>query len=524
MNFPATLAVKGLQVTHPAYCCKRVQELVDFYDGGPDFPIEKYLRKKCIEMGGTAIAKQMRDARVGAGFYTDYLGDCIDDLVSKMAWNGMFIKYSQTGMSAPPPYWAGLAGNTDGARTSATEQARAALVDDFVLDRAWYCVRFPRPDVEEENEEKPLTDVRGSGDVRGSVKTLAKQLEDGELDAYIEAVPSRKVKRWKHGADGELDWVRVDDVDVVDDGIDGLGEIEEYSWTFFTPTEIATYTARKKKSDATFPDDAKAELKGEPETHKLGVCPIFDVRRRLKCRVGNRLLPTTKQLFNEESDGSFYTMTTITGGIFIFTDEQMEKTGVNLTPFGGVRLRPGDKIERDKCDAAALLAIAAACAARRSQMSAMIYGMAKQSASQSASGQNTSRESGAKKESDEEPLTAFLNAFAEPHIACWQRMVDAIAGLREDAGEIVVSGLMDCEEEEEDEPDMDQAEKFLALPRVSEVAKDTYAVRVGVEMNAGEPAEKLEEIKKAPAAKVVAITNPAKGTGAPVPKEAGVEV
>ena len=58
--------------------------------------------------------------------------------------------------------------------------------------------------------------------------------------------------------------------------------------------------------------------------------------------------------FNDESDLSFYAFTTITGGIFVFADNAAQIKTLSLSPFGAPILPFSSKIERDKCDSAAL--------------------------------------------------------------------------------------------------------------------------------------------------------------------------
>jgi hypothetical protein len=204
--------------------------------------------------------------------------------------------------------------------------------------------------------------------------------------------------------------------------------------------------------------DAVATLESEIK-NDLKACPIFKVHRPLKCWMGDKALPIVRQLFNEESDASFYQFTTITGGLFVFTDDPNKwSKGISLTPFGAVIAGKEDKIDRDKADPATLQALQAACKERRSQLGGLIHAMARQLAIQTSSGQNTSRATGEAVSQHGETLDAFLASFAEPHLACWRQMADAIAKVRNDdiSESVEIGGLSGPYElpgaEEEPEP------------------------------------------------------------------------
>lgn len=423
MEFPASMLVTDLLTNHPEYDAKKLATLKAYYDGGDSFPKAAELRRKPIEESSDPAATPMRKARVNASFYTNYFGDHIADLMSSICRTAIEITDPQE-----RPYWSTLANNADGRKGSATGNARGALLDDLLYNRAFYLVKFP--------EAAPASN-------------LAAGLEAGNLDAQICFLDVPMVTDWMPTRYGGLKWARVYEMELTRSRPAGPYDTELHRWTYYGQAAIATYTARKE-CGKDWTKDSTAGLESF-ESHELGVCPVFKVDRKLKCKVGESLLPTARQLFNEESDGSFYQFVTITGGLFIFTENRSKwAEGLSLTPFGAVLCDATDKIDRDKADAATLTALKDASADRRAQLGGLIHAMARQAAAQSASGQNTSRNTGKAIEKHSQPMDAFLLGFAEPHLATLCQMLDAIANVREeDISDLEVCGLTSCEAEED---------------------------------------------------------------------------
>ena len=279
-------------------------------------------------------------------------------------------------------------------------------------------------------------------------------------------------------------------------------ESELHSWTFYNADSVRVYEATKEVGKD-WPKDAKATLNAEESAlHALGVCPVFKVNRKMRGSVGAKLLPTARQLFNEESDESYNQFMSKTNCPIIYTDKPAAwQAGIVFSPQGMIIAGERDKIEFTKIDAAAAASFAAASAARRGQLGGLIHNMARQSAAQSASGQNTSRNSAQAIEKHQNPMNAWLRGYAEPHVACWMQMAAAIAALRQDdIADLEICGLMPADED--DAPDMDYATAFLALPKVPDLAKEEYAKAIGYAAceAAGADAETLEKIAAAPAA------------------------
>jgi hypothetical protein len=127
--------------------------------------------------------------------------------------------------------------------------------------------------------------------------------------------------------------------------------------------------------------------------------------------------------------------------------------------------------------------------------------MARQSAQQSASGQNTSRNTGAAIVQHQNPMNAWLRGFAEPHLACWREMLEAIADARGDTiDDLQISGLMPVADKT-NPPDMQSAQLFFGLQYVPEMAKKEYAKSLGVSAceSLGVDVETLEKIGQEPA-------------------------
>jgi hypothetical protein len=465
-----------------------MDRLYAYCEGGDDFPVKTELRWKQIERSGHACAGPMRQVREQCAEYTDYLGDTIADLVSTICMNPLCIEDDQS-----RPYWSKLADNINGRFGSATSEARAALTNDFLYPQgAFYLVKFP------------YVETEGSG--------LAAQIAAGAADGQIIALDTRLVTNWKTKSDGSLESATTSEMELV--GADY--EIERYTWTIYGIDSIAVYNAEKPVSqqkwegqnlDGSFngPGPNASLNVDESGLHDFKRCPVFKVNRPLKTQVGKKLLPTAHKLFNAEADKSFYEFTTITGGLFIYTDtpEKFEK-GVVLTPFGAVVMGTTDKIDRDKCDPATLAALGNECAELRSQLGGLIHNMARQSAQQSASGQNTSRNTGAALKAQKDPMNAWLCGFSEGHLACFREMIQGIADYRDDdVSTLEVCGLMPIDDKDDEPPVMAEATAFFALPYVPEIAKEEYGRAVGYDMceAAGVESETLEKVKSAPAEK-----------------------
>lgn len=480
MEFGESKPVMSLLANHPDYDKKDSEgrRIVDclkyYYEGGPEFPVKDELRWKPIELSADPVAGPMRKARVGAGFYTNYFVDAIVDLVSIICKTALLIECGDEAAD----YWEELSENADGQFATPTALARSSLADDFVYDRAYYYVRFPQQKT-------------------GADANLQTQLDAGDLDAQITTMDAHTVTDWELDEYGGLIWARCSEMSMVRSAPNEPYDMERYRWTFYAPDALYVYEAMKKPTEKFSESSPPAQLV-EKEVHSLGVCPVFNVIRKLKCAVGKKLLPTTRQLFNEESDGSYYQMTTITGGLFIFSDNAEKWKSIQLSPFGAPIGGKDDKVERDKADAPTLQALSSAAAERRGQIGGLIHAMARQTAAQSASGQNTSRATGAHLSATQDPLHAFLRAFAEAQLAVWRRMITAIGNVREeDVSEVEPCGLVP--EEPEDSPitlETMQAEQiFGALPHVPDAAKQAHGRDLGLEVNPDADAKLKKQIQ-----------------------------
>ncbi len=471
MEFTASKPVDELMKPHPEFNPVQVARLAAYYDGGDDFPIKTELRRKAVELSAEKCAGPMRAAREGAAYYTNYFGDTIGDLVSSICVEPIEIADPED-----RPFWSKLAENVNGHFGNATAEARAALTDDFLYNRAWYLVKFPEG--------------------KSGATKLQGQIAAGELDARIEALDAKTITSWKLDKTGGVEWARTYEIELIGDNY----ETEKHCWTYYTADAVWVYEATKPAPDAgglatKWPEGERAKLNPDESTpHELGVCPVFKVNRKLKAAVGAKLLPTARQLFNEESDASFFKFTTVTGGLFIHTNDGMKwKEGVTLSPFGAVILAIDDKIDRDKPDATTFQALDSACAERRAQLGGLIHNMARQSAQQSASGQNTSRNTGAALEHHADPMNAWLCGFAEAHIACWREMIGAVAAIREDNIDgLEISGLV-CADDEDEAPILDapSAQVFISLPMPVE-GKQGIIRRI-VKQNADLTEEQMQE-------------------------------
>ena len=493
MEMIPSKSVASLLVNHPEYDAKLIARLAAYNEGGDAFPIASELRFRPLELSGDPQAAPMRSARVGAAFYTNYFGDTIADLVATVCGNPIEIEDTQD-----REYWSALSVNADGRKGSANGEVRGALTDDFLFGRAFYLVKFQKP--------------------KASGSDLAKGTEVGDYDGQVVWLDTQTVTSWALDTDGSLLWARIYQMELIGEEF----ESELHSWTFYNADSVRVYEATKEVGKD-WPKDAKATLNAEESAlHALGVCPVFKVNRKMRGSVGAKLLPTARQLFNEESDESYNQFMSKTNCPIIYTDKPAAwQAGIVFSPQGMIIAGERDKIEFTKIDAAAAASFAAASAARRGQLGGLIHNMARQSAAQSASGQNTSRNSAQAIEKHQNPMNAWLRGYAEPHVACWMQMATAIAALRQDdISDVEICGLMPADED--DAPDMEAAAAFLALPYVPDAHKKEYARAIGYAAceSVGVDAETLEKIADAPAADAVIPPAPivagGLGTDAPV--------
>ena len=497
MDMIPSKSVASLLTNHPDYDAKLIARLAAYNEGGDAFPIASELRFRPLELSGDPQAAPMRAARVGAAFYTNYFGDTIADLVATVCANALEIYDSED-----RDYWCGLGANADGRKGSATAEVRAALTDDFVYGRAFYLVKFQKP-------KAPGSD-------------LAKGTEAGDYDGQITRLDAQTVTSWALDTDGSLLWARVYQMELSGEEY----ETELHSWTFYNAQDVRVYEAMKEVGKD-FEKGAVATLNAEESApHAFGVCPVFKVNRKMRGSVGSKLLPTARQLFNEESDESYNQFMSKTNCPIIYTDMPAAwQAGIVFSPQGMIIAGTNDKIEFTKIDSAAAASFAAASAARRGQLGGLIHNMARQSAAQSASGQNTSRNTGAALAQHQNPMNAWLRGWAEGHLACWMQMADAIAAFRQDdIADLEICGLMPADEDSA--PDMDAATAFLALPYVPDLAKKEFAKAIGYAAceAVGVDAETLEKIADAPAAEAVIPPAPIAAPGgalAPMVKKKG---
>lgn len=472
MNLPGSILVSDLLVPHPEYDPKYVRRLQAYFDGGRHFPIAEELRWKEIEKAGGEAATAgglMRSVRCGTAFYTNYFGDTLLDQVSHICKTPLEIEDPQERL-----YWVNLAVNCDDAFTSATAQIRSSAADDLLQDRAFYLIKFPP-----------------KGPMPGNLQAA---IDGGYLDAMIVALPASAITDWKLNDDGSLEWARLYEMELVRTKDYGPLDTERHRWIYWTKTDVHVYEADKpapkpgqpSQSWEQYDPKAMAKRVTDPQPHSLKVngtaakswndavpaCPVFKVNRKLSCHMGGKILETAWQLFNEESDASYFRFATLTGAPIINTDDPQRfmREGLSLTPWAAVLLKTGESMSRDVGAASANMfnALDSASAQRRGQMGGLIHTMARQSAAQSASGQNTSRNTGAALQAQQDPLTAFLVGFAEPQLACWKRMANAIATTRqEDISDIEFSGLIGSEDDPESDEE-DPGEDTQGVPPVTD--------------------------------------------------------
>ncbi len=503
-----TRLISALNVRHPEFdhrCADftltQMQRLRAYFRGGDDFPKSHELQWKALELSSQECAQPMRRARLSCSFYKNYFAETIKDLVSSLCVNPLKIEDEKD-----RPYWTDLYDNADGSRGCATAEIRAAVTDDFIYDRAFYLVLFPES--------------------KATRKGLGAQFDAGDLDARIIHLDTTKIINWRTLKDGTLEFATCYEMELV--GNDYL--TEKHTWIIYSKADVTVYEATKPVTVPVQPwkEDDRATLnEDESGTHQSEQCPVFKVNRKTREAVGENLLQPCRQLFNEVSDARYYRFTKITGGANIFTEDRDQfKNGLTFSPQGANIFGSTDKYEDVRVDSGMFAALDAACAAGRGEIGGLIFGMARQSATQSASGQNTSRNTGVALTAHSDPMNAWLRSFAETHLACWRLMLDAVAAIREEdisspGSKVAVTGLISEDEGGEGFTldDAQTAEAFMALPRVSELAKDEYAKAIGYEacVSAGVDDETLEKVANAEAAKLVEPPKPEIVPG-PVPE------
>lgn len=460
------MTIKDLKATNPEYNADEMERIAAYNAGGTLFPANKELRNKTIELSGNSIGGDVRKVRVQCADYTNYYGDTILDLACNVCACPLEIE-------SEDPYYDGLNTNSDGKNSGANEQTRAAVMDDLLYNRSFYLLKYPNV----------------------AAKMRSDQAANKGLDARISSIACALVTDWEEDPEtGKLKWAKTAEKFPTRSSTFGPSDVVVNRWTFFTPDDVQIYTA---------PETAKDEEDVTPEIipHTVGVCPIFKTNRKLKCWVGDKLLPTAYMLFNAEADATYYKFSTITGALYIFAENKSAyQTGVILSPLNAIVCDQGDRIDRDRADPATMNALDQSCAALRAQLGGMIHTMARQTASQSSSGQNTSRASGSAMEMASDPLKVFLQAFAEPQCAVWRSMLEVVAKAREDEpGVYDVCGLIEYDETADDPITTDRVNAeagFERLVYVPDEAKKARGITVGLEANPDADPETVEKIKK----------------------------
>ncbi len=252
--------VSVLEQRHPEYKGDAYSRNYALFRGGDDLLNEAML-ERLLHKGANEPVLRYR-ARKAAAYYENHCSGLVGQL---RAW--LFsVKPNETSKPEQEkldPFWAKFQGNCD-RKGSTLHQFRAGRIQEAMLcQRAWTLIDLPRRPQLAEGE--PAT---------GPV-TRADEEKSGLLDAYLVELPTDQVINWERDADGELVYVIVRDVAILQPTWQGKRGLETISWTIWETGTWERYVWTQSKPGEKPGRGAKAtRIDGGP--HSFGVVPIIE--------------------------------------------------------------------------------------------------------------------------------------------------------------------------------------------------------------------------------------------------------
>ena len=255
-TFPASLPRSVLSTRNPDLGCSYLCDLRALYEGG-----HALLHNR--EILSRIFPKHMRelpaiyDERCKRAVYVAIASEIVDFMTSSLAADPIRMSagkseklddwYTKFVEDVSPP---------GGDKMTLTTYARGQVTEMLITRTAWSRVDLPRP---------------------GEFPSLGAQVEAGNLNAYVVAMPAESVIDWKDEPGGELEWVIVEDVETPRAAPTDARDTIVETWKMWTRTGWAKYQIKRKRDvpidkDAIVPKMAGQDGEGE---HTFGRVPFM---------------------------------------------------------------------------------------------------------------------------------------------------------------------------------------------------------------------------------------------------------
>ena len=407
MGFPATMAIKDIEKTNPAYDADKICDYNALYVGGDKFreDIEHFLiPRKSDKKNPDDYALRAKRAP-----YCNHAGGLIDWLTAAVFRDEPAFVVDESASDTTKDYWENLNDDANGIGWNLSAVAREALRQVLLQGRSYITVDFVNPS--------------------GSIA------EVNSMDAVISNLKAIEVDDW-HNSDGVLMWVRLHNVELVADETNKYlrQNKERHTWTYYDGQDIAIYEAFK--IEKTWQSEA-ANLTDD-RTHDFPRLPVYEVSVTPGQWVMERIRDVVVAIFNRDAavckyldDGAFQLLVLTLDGNRDLSDLVLQDvTGLKLQLNEGAEWKAPqagfyDPMNKDQ-----------------QNLKENLYEVIQSTAMNAAAIPQAGRLSGDAVEALRDPLHVLLDSFAWPIRDAFVRLKNDLAKHRgEDPKLITVTGM-----------------------------------------------------------------------------------
>jgi len=314
MAFPASIKIKDIEKTNPAYNADKVSDYDALYEGGDKFrdKIENFLTPRKSDKKNPEDYK----LRAERAPYCNHAGGLIDWLTAAVFRDEpAFIVDEEAGENTRE-YWEGLNDDANGLGWNLSAVAREALRQVLLQGRSYISVDFVNP----------------SGSL-ADTDTMA---------AVIANLSAIEVDDWDI-KDGVLQWVRLHNVECLRDNSNPYirQDKERHTWTYYDGQEIAIYEA-VKDAGSWVGEDA---MKSDEQTHEYPHLPVYEVSVTPGQWVMERIRDVVVAIFNRDAavckyldDGAFQLLVLTLNG-------DKDLSNLIMSDMSGIKLEINESVE-----------------------------------------------------------------------------------------------------------------------------------------------------------------------------------
>ena len=430
----------NLNREHPDYIARKAtwRQYQDLYAGGERLRLNaaRYLLRRQREPG--AVYQERLD-RV---FYENYIGSIIDWYAATLMRREPALVVEGSDESAKA-FYARLAGDSDLKGTSLSEFFRRQFVQAMVCGRSYWVVDFPRTGI--------------------SPRTRAEEDASGRSRGYLVDYSPEEVINWNYDENGTLEWVVLRTSCLQQSGPADAQWTTETRWIYYDRENFQIFRKAAESKAVELIDEGRHGLA------ELRRVPLFEMRVSEGLWLMNKAALLQLEHFNKSNALSW----ALTMGLFatpvVYSDREWNQI-VGESYY--IQLGSGDRFGWTEPEGKVYQIAADNLLALKDEIYRVCYLM-------NQAGTATDTRSGLSKERDFSVTNEVLKAYGDTVKQALRRALSAIAGARQDAVTIDISGL-DEFDIDDFSSELDDAKKLLELGIQSETLKKQIFKRLAL--------------------------------------------